>query len=224
MLFVSPCGEPFRSRFGEPYPVAAWFAQADSNDDGRLTRSEFVDDAMRFFAVLDRNQNGRVDPEEVAYYEQRIAPEILARRMGAAASPISRAAYEVLDQMGGMGGGGMGGGGMGGGPGGGMRGTPGDGDGPSSGPRRPPGPTMDGAAPYGLLGEPEPVTASDLSFSGRISADDFNRRARQRFDLLDPDQKGYLELATLPHTMMQDMMDPGGPHGPKGRRPRPPHD
>ena len=33
-LFVSPSGEPFRSRPGEPYPVAVWFAQADADHDG----------------------------------------------------------------------------------------------------------------------------------------------------------------------------------------------
>src|SRR6185312_9663402 len=28
-LFISPAGQPFRAKPGEPYPVAQWFAQAD---------------------------------------------------------------------------------------------------------------------------------------------------------------------------------------------------
>ena len=74
---------------------------------------------------------------------------------------------------------------------------------------------MDGAAPFNLLGEPEPVAASALSFSGHISAADFKRRADQRFALLDTEQKGYLELASLPQTMVQGM---AGRHG-HGRHP-----
>jgi hypothetical protein len=69
---------------------------------------------------------------------------------------------------------------------------------------------MAGAAPYGLLREPEPVAASNLSFGGRISFEDFHRRADQRFDWLDAGKKGYLELATLPKTMVQQMARPGG--------------
>jgi hypothetical protein len=120
-----------------------------------------------------------------------------------------------------MGGGGMGGGGMGGG-GGGRRGGQGGGQGgggSKSGDSAPPrsDTSMAGAAPYNLLREPEPVAASDLSFTGRISLADFKTRAGQRFDLLDPDGRGYLTLDTLPHTKAQDLV-----RRPPHRRPPPP--
>jgi hypothetical protein len=84
ILFISPSGEPFRGRPDEPYPVAAWFAQADTNHDGQLSRQEFVADAMRFFGVLDVNKSGRIESIEVLYYEQVLVPEVLA---GASAPP-----------------------------------------------------------------------------------------------------------------------------------------
>lgn len=206
MLFISPSGEPFRGWPGDPYPVVAWFAQADANHDGKLDRDEFVADAMRFFARLDVNHNGRIDSDELAYYEHVMAPEILVQTSGRLeGAGIIRAAY--LDQgMGGMGGGG--------GPGG--DGVTGSMDPGASAPLDPDEKTlaqnhaMDGAAPYGLLGEPEPVAASDLSFTGAISIADFRRRASQRFDRLDVNKKGYLELATLPKTVAQTMESRAG--------------
>ena len=197
VLFISPSGEPFRSRPGEPYPVAAWFAQADADHDGKLSRTEFVADAMRFFAVLDRNHNGLIDHDDLSYYEHVIAPEILGDAgAGAANRPILKAAYVQLAQLdSGL-----------------DPDTPVDSSHDASRiDRSAPsgGPMMSGAAPYGLLNEPEPVAASDLSFSGRIRADDFRRRAEQRFDRLDRAKQGYLELAALPKTMMQEMTSPG---------------
>ena len=38
-LFISPCGEPYRGRPGEPYPVVLWFKQADANHDGVIDRA-----------------------------------------------------------------------------------------------------------------------------------------------------------------------------------------
>jgi hypothetical protein len=76
-LFISPAGEPFRAPSDAPYPVATWFAGADANHDGALNRNEFVADALRFFVVLDTDQNGVIDGFEVSAYENRIAPEIL---------------------------------------------------------------------------------------------------------------------------------------------------
>ena len=76
-LFISPAGEPFRAPPGAPYPVAAWFAGADANHDGALTRDEFVADALRFFTVVDADKDGVIDGFEVSAYEQRIAPEII---------------------------------------------------------------------------------------------------------------------------------------------------
>jgi len=75
-LFVAPMGEPFRAEHGQPYPSAAWFAQADTNHDGMVDRIEFIADANRFFKTLDRNHDGKLDPDEVVAYERDVAPEI----------------------------------------------------------------------------------------------------------------------------------------------------
>jgi len=74
--FISPMGEPFRSRTaGEP-PIARWFGQADRNQDGMLTADEMQADADRFFNRLDSNHDGQIDPDERKTYEWEIAPEI----------------------------------------------------------------------------------------------------------------------------------------------------
>jgi hypothetical protein len=75
-LFISPMGEPFRGDKGRPALIAAWFAQADSNHDGKLTLIEFRADADRFFDTLDVNHDGELDPEEFERYESKVAPEI----------------------------------------------------------------------------------------------------------------------------------------------------
>jgi hypothetical protein len=76
-LFISPMGEPFRSKDGEPYPSAKWFAQADANHDGVISRSEFRADALRFFKLLDLNNDGVITDIEVQRYEYILAPEIV---------------------------------------------------------------------------------------------------------------------------------------------------
>lgn len=78
-LFLSPAGEPFHAGPGEPYPVGVWFAQADANHDGKLTKDEFRVDFTRFFKVLDENYDGNLDGVETQHYEQVIAPEVLPR-------------------------------------------------------------------------------------------------------------------------------------------------
>lgn len=78
-LFLSPAGEPFHAGPGQPYPVSAWFAQADANHDGKLSRDEFRADFARFFKRLDQNGDGALDGVETQRYEQEIAPEVLPR-------------------------------------------------------------------------------------------------------------------------------------------------
>jgi hypothetical protein len=78
-LFISPAGKPFRAAAGQPYPVAAWFAEADANHDGKLTREEFRADFAAFFNLLDVNHDGFIDGQEIARYEQEVAPDVLPR-------------------------------------------------------------------------------------------------------------------------------------------------
>ena len=62
--FISPMGEPFHTD-GATLPEAMWFAQADANHDGKLTRAEFTADAGRFFRALDVNHDNVIGQEEI---------------------------------------------------------------------------------------------------------------------------------------------------------------
>lgn len=196
-LFISPAGEPFRAAPGAPYPVAAWFAEADANHDGALTRDEFVADALRFFAVLDTDKDGVIDGFEVSAYEQRIAPEII----GGAAPSIRR-------------------GPMGQGPGGGDGPPRGGRGGPRGGMAG--GNALQGASLYGLIAEPQPVMGADADFNRRITKDEATKAAVTRFRLLDTDKDGLLKLETLPKTPAQLRAEGGkdreGPKRSRGRR------
>lgn len=198
-VFVSPAGEPFRAPAGEAYPVAAWFAGADASHDGALSRDEFAADAARFFSALDTDHDGVLDGFEVAHYEKSVAPEIL---LGAGFAP-SGARGE-------------------GGPGGGRRGgPPGGGRGPA-GKGGVMGGALQGATPYSLLAEPQPVMGADADFNRRISRDEALKAARARFTLLDRDKDGVLRRADLPPTPVQGRGGPGGdPRDPGRERPRP---
>ncbi len=205
-LFISPSGEPFRAKAGDPYPVVVWFNGADTDHDGQLDRAEFVADAMQFFQKLDANGDGVVDSRELYYYEHITVPEIMAGQQQTSASTprFLRVAEFELVQAGGMGG--LGGGGLGG-----INSPPvrnGNDEPPPTHPDTSDPNRLVGAAPYNLLGEPEPVAASDLSFSGKISQADFKTRANQRFDVLDSDQRGYLTLKSLPLTVVQTLIKP----------------
>lgn len=81
-LFISPSGQPFRAPPGRPYPAAAWFAQADRDHDGRLTRAEFQADAAAWFKVLDVNADGEISMPEVTHWEEDLVPEITRSTFG----------------------------------------------------------------------------------------------------------------------------------------------
>jgi hypothetical protein len=83
-LFVSPAGQPFRAPGDKPYPVAEWFAGADTDHDGRLTRDEFRADADAWFKVLDANGDGQISMPEVTRWEEELVPEV--SRVGAGMS------------------------------------------------------------------------------------------------------------------------------------------
>lgn len=198
-LFISPAGEPFRAPPGQPYPVATWFAGADANHDGALSRDEFVADSLRFFAVVDADRDGVIDGFEVSAYETRIAPEII----GGAAPTMRR---------GPMGQGPGGGGPPGGGP------PGGDDDAPRG--RRSGGANMlQGASLYGLIAEPQPVMGADADFNRRITKDEATKAAKTRFALLDHDKDGLLKLDELPQTPAQKMAEGGKDRDKRGGRP-----
>lgn len=201
-LFVSPSGQPFRAGAGEPYPVARWFAQVDSNGDGKIDRTEFRADAASFFKALDTNRDGVIDGFEIQNYEHNVVPEILG-------------AYRVAEGADGTVAGARRGypGGGGGRPRG--KGKPkkdysGDGDGSDV--------VMGGAVPYELLPEPEPVSAADTNLNGRIDLADFLAAADRRFNRLDSKGQGYLTLEGLPKTPVQQAAEDRAAAAAKGAR------
>ena len=196
-IFVSPAGEPFRPAPGAPPPFETWFARADADHDGRLTRDEFRADAARFFKVLDVNGDGVVDGFEITNYEKTILPELAQEAEGRFARP-----------SGGGQGPGSGGGGHGG-RGGGRHGR-GEGGGGGHGGGEPRGDGRPGGM-QSLLNEPEPVTGADLNVDGRVTLPEMLRAADSRFDQLDQDSTGFLSREAL-----RDRLE-GKPSGKTGR-------
>ncbi|HEX8839699.1 MAG TPA: EF-hand domain-containing protein [Sphingomicrobium sp.] len=177
--FISPMGEPFRAHSTSEDTLAAWFRQADRNNDGMLTNEEMVADAERFFSRLDNSGDGEIDPDELNHYEWEVAPEIQVnsrtRRppgQPAAVASLSDDANErprdrrkrrqAEDET--------------------SLGLDG---------------ALQGAARYGLLDMPEPVAAADADFNRGISLGEFRQAAMARFGLLDSGRKGKLSLAQL---------------------------
>jgi hypothetical protein len=188
-LFISPCGEPYRGRPGEPYPVVLWFKQADLNHDGVIDLKEFRADHAGFFDALDSDGNGVIDSVEVGFYENRVVPDVLGRqRVGMAAPKLilvqgQGPAGPPTEQLPGQ------------------EGV----HGPMSGlgAQRPPKIVYEGAAAYGLLAEPEPVTAADTNIDFRITKAEFLAAADRRFKRLDKRGDGKLTLDELPMTSSQ---------------------
>lgn len=189
-VFISPAGEPYRAERRAPYPVAAWFAHANTSHDGKLTRAQFDADAMAFFRQLDENHDGVLDGLEVQDYEQKVAPEILPQiddlraNEGMDASLAFDAEADSENRR--------------------NRKSSGLGQ---SRPLAPRGVGVQGAGVYSLLNTPEPVAAADTRFDGRITAAEFQAAVDRRFDLLDKTGQGYLSLDRLPKTPIQDLIE-----------------
>ena len=66
---------------------------------------------------------------------------------------------------------------------------------------------LQGATPYSLLAEPQPVMASDGDFDRRVTRAAATKAAKVRFALLDTDGDSRLRLATLPQTPMQARLE-----------------
>ena len=168
--------------------MADWFARADADHDGRLTREEFRNDALSFFGKLDVNHDGIIDGAEVARYEQDIAPEILPKIESLHANEGMDPSLTFGDPNN-------------------TDDRP-DGSRPRrQGPGRPPTPArgigVQGAAVYSLINTPEPVAAADTEFNGRITRAEFAAAADRRFDMLDKGSVEYLALSALPKTPLQ---------------------
>jgi Ca2+-binding EF-hand superfamily protein len=177
--FISPMGEPFRPHGATDDTLADWFHQADRNHDGFLTLDEMLADADRFFATLDTDHNGEIDPDELAHYEWEVAPDIqvMSKTRRAAGQPVpsvkpdeadedrkrghDRQRGREMDSSLGMGG------------------------------------ALQGAARYSLLNIPEPVAAADTDFNRGVSREEFRQAALARFQLLDGGHQGRLTLAQL---------------------------
>lgn len=189
--FLSPSGEPFRGGREAPYASALWFAGADADGDGKLTAAEFRADARRFFRTLDTNGDGVLDGFEIQRYEQAVAPEILPSIGGLRGGEGTDESL-FRGARGGRGGGreGRGEGG---------RARPAR---QQAGDRRP-----EGASLYGVLNEPEPLTAADADLSGRVTLAQWLAKTDRRFALLDDGAKGYLTLEGLPKTQAQLILE-----------------
>lgn len=191
--FISPLGEPFRPRRADQDALADWFRQADGNHDGFLTLDEMVADADRFFATLDIDHNGQIDPDELVAYEWEIAPEIqvnsrLRRARGAAGTSAQPTDERRETER--------------------RRRGPDEGFDPMAG-----GPQ--GAARYALLNIPEPVAAADADFNRAITLPEFKQAAISRFQLLDTGHTGRLTVPEL-EAMLPKLPPPGA----RPKRPR----
>jgi hypothetical protein len=176
--YIAPMGEPFRTD-GSRDPEVDWFAQADADHDGRLTLAEFTADAARFFATLDTNHDGEIDPQEVIVYERDVAPEIrlfqLDReidrdqhhpRTGAERKAAKKAARDRYDYV-----------------------------------------AAYGAGRFASLNIPEPVASADLDINRGVSKAEFATVAAQRFQTLDSGNQTFLTAAGLPRSPVQRDID-----------------
>lgn len=208
-LFISPMGEPFRGAD----PIRQWFDGADTDKDGALSAEEFVADAMRFFAVLDRSKDNEIDPDDIAFYETVLAPEI--RTGGEGAGPMAGGrASGGGGRRGGGGGGRRGGdGGPGGGAGNGM--SFGNG-GAAKAPKY--ADTKRGAARFSFFDYPEPVVVADTNFNRGVDRTEFRVAALDRFAVLDKNHDGRITRGELPKLVVPDDDGPRG-RGGYGRPP-----
>ena len=181
-----------RGEIGAPYASALWFAQADTNKDGKLDRAEFVADAAAFFKKLDNNGDGVLSRYDVAIYEHKICPEIIGRRLVGSRDDSHDGARLWLAQM----------------PSGTAAPIAPSGSLPPGGNPVAPGldETGNGASPFSFFDEPEPILTADFNIDGVITRQNFLKLADMHFTSLDSKGVGYLTLATLPKTKIEKVL------------------
>jgi hypothetical protein len=191
-LFLSPMGEPFRPKHApaapapapipgdaaQDDPVRGWFDQADRNHDGRIDIAELMLDADRFFALLDKDHDGQLLPEEVAAYEDSV-PEL---RTYQARTPRDGSREDRKEQKR-------------------------ERQAQARPPKLKSGESgydgAMGAGRFAFLNIPNPVASADADINRAVDRDEFRRAAADRFRQLDPAQKKALTLADLPKTPAQ---------------------
>jgi hypothetical protein len=189
--FISPMGEPFRPPSTGQAPIARWFVQADRNRDGILTAEEMQLDADRFFARLDTDHDGQIDPDELKTYEWEIAPDIQVNsgwkrpRGEIAAKPEPGPDQTLGDRS--------------------WKRADDRHDGYQIN-------GLQGAARYGLLNIPQPVASADADFNRLITLTEFRQAASYRFKLLDNHGQGRITLPELEARL---------PTRPKGKQAKP---
>ena len=173
-IFFSPAGQPFRAKPGDPYPIAQWFAQADTDHDGKISHEEFVADAVAFFQKLDLNHDNYISSPENTRYENEIAPEITHMDPRIQQPRVIKQENDDQQQS--------------------------DPDMPNGGKYIK---QILGAAQYGLIDEPQPIRAADANFDFRISMDEWMAATEERFKLLDRNGDDYITMDELPTTPFQ---------------------
>lgn len=189
-MFISPSGQPFRGAVKDPYAVAMWIAQADTDHDGRISQSEFDADASTFFNTLDLNHDGYVSSPENTNYETNIAPEI-THTDPRIAQPVSR--YQAPDP---------------------------DMDIDPNAAKERYVKQIVGASQYGLIDEPQPIRAADANFDFRISVAEWLAASQQRFSILDRNGDGFITPDELPKTPLQLFLEAPKPEPGKGGKPK----
>ena len=167
-VYLSLMGEPFRTNDAGEHPFDQWFALADADSDGGISRLEFRSDAELFFAALDTNGDKVIDADEMAEYERgapsrtRFAggggPDVSSSRPKPKSSaPIEEGQVAIVTS----------------------------GTVPSA-TRIHPG----GKSTYAEV--PQPVAMADLNIDRRVTLDEFVKTAAKRFTNYDVDQDGRL--------------------------------
>lgn len=184
-LFISPMGEPFRATDIGQHGIDLWFAAADTDHDGKISRAEFVAEAMGFFVALDANKDGAATSMESTSLWERQAPEVLGMidmsppALAADPNADHDAGSQHHDNAA-------------------HRGTTYQNEGSQLAPDREPGihhtipfDNRTGPARYGILNDAEPVMSCDANFDRRVTREEFQACADRRFTQIDLNGDGF---------------------------------
>lgn len=176
-LFIAPMGQPFRAT-ADQTGVQEWFAQADTDHDGKISLAEFVADADAFLPRADSNGDGTVTSMESTALWRTQAPEVISADVSDDApldpnTPVASGSggHHVHQNNGGASWGGM--------------------VSTQTTNHRVAGPPPVGAQAYGLLGDAEPIMSCDTNFDRRIEKTEFEQCAARRFVELDANHDGF---------------------------------